>query len=1642
MKSIAYLVKELREKGIQLRVTGENLEISHSSEEIDAHTLSQLKDHKEELLTYLKSFNTNKSFVQIPRVEEAESYPISDAQKRLWVLCQFEESSVAYNIPSQIKLDGSYDLELFKKAIYKVVQRHEILRTVFKEDATGEIRQWIIPFEDLQFEIGYHDFKQGGITEANTFMEKDTLQPFHLDKGPLFRAALLQITRDQYVFYYNMHHIISDGWSMQVLANDVFTFYEKLKEEKEPVLPQLKIQYRDYTVWQLAQLENEESKTHKAYWKDLFRETITPISLPSSKKRPSLKTNTGATLTMLISEDIGKALKTYTQDQGGTIFMGLLAVLKSLLYRYTFQKDLVVGTAIAGREHADLKNQIGFYVNTLALRNVIAPEDSFNTFFRKVKENTLNAYRHQNYPFDRLVEDLDIKRNVSRNPVFDIMMIFQNLSEDIQVPEEESNALNQVVPKGKSAPKFDIDIDFQMLGDQLHFELSYNSDVYEDEMMQSFMNHFRQLLVRVLENPETKIKNVDFLTQEEKAELLFDFNKTKAAYPRYRSIIKMFAEQVHKTPDFIAIITEKQRLTYYELNKISDRYAAYLSKILNVKKGDNVVVLLDHDEHLMPVLLAIKKIGAVYVPVDPKTPKSRVDYIIKDSNSTAFIDGIAVDDMASWNAFENDGFTYNYNEDHDIEFIIYTSGSTGYPKGVLITSSGVNNRLNWMWNKYPFTEGEVCCAKTSISFVDHIWELYGPLLQGIPLVFYKKEQLLDIPSFIKSLYTHQVSRIVLVPSLLKEIISHRELAEESLAQLKIWISSGEVLRKSDVEKFYSVFHSKDVRLINIYGSTEVTADATYYDTYDEYNKYKDFALFEHSAKERIDKLISSHEYSEKIVASTWEELLEDSDFLRVSSESDMTIDAYLDFLHEKIVPNTVNVGATSFVGHMASRIPAIFREINALVVTLNQNQVKIETSMVSTLIERQVIGIFHNLVYQNPPQFYSQYVQSPNNALGVVTNGGTMSNLMALNYALNNALGPKAAFQGVKKEGLVKALDFYGYKGIVLLGSSWCHYSFDKALKFMGLGQDAFVPLDFEGKTDKEIREELNHTITRLQNEKTLVLGIVGIAGATESGNIDPLVILGEKAKEFGIHYHIDAAFGGGFLVEDTLRKKFEGIALAHSVSICAHKQFYMPIGLSVCLFKDPSFANASENNTHYQARKGSYDLGRFTVEGSRNFMSLMLHAAFRVLGKEGFAQVIRHNYTLAQEFARMIEEHQEFELLYRPDLNIVLYRYIPIALRGKRQFTEEELLLLNDLNRKIQKEQFNGGDTFVSYTKIKQAGNHERHLVFRAVFMNPYTNRKDLSSVLEEQRYLAAKIENRPHLPAKLQHFENVSIGKPIENVKVYILDSSLNLLPVGVTGEICISGDCVSAGYLHSISENTGQFIENPFVKGERLFRTGDMGRRLSDGNIEFMGRKDDQIKIRGNRVEPGEIEKCLLEKTEIKQVAVKARTNESQENELVAYIVSEVKENPAALKKLLGKDLPEYMLPAYFVQLDAFPLLVNGKLDKKALPDPDSRSFRAQQEYIPPSTETEEKIVTIWQEVLQIHEPIGVEDDFFELGGHSIKATKVLSKINREFDVEINIKNLFVSPTIKNLASQINFLKQQEKLRSKTTLNEISL
>ncbi len=451
------------------------------------------------------------------------------------------------------------------------------------------------------------------------------------------------------------------------------------------------------------------------------------------------------------------------------------------------------------------------------------------------------------------------------------------------------------------------------------------------------------------------------------------------------------------------------------------------------------------------------------------------------------------------------------------------------------------------------------------------------------------------------------------------------------------------------------------------------------------------------------------------------------------------------FLLDKLVANSVHTASPAFIGHMTSALPYFMLPLSKIMIALNQNLVKTETSKAFTPMERQVLGMIHRLVYQEDGAFYRKWMHDPRYALGAMCSGGTVANLTALWVARNHAFPAEGSFRGLHQEGLFRALKYYGYEGAAIVVSRRGHYSLSKAADVLGLGRESLVAVDTDD-SNRIQTDALRDKCLELQKQKIKVMAICGVAGTTETGNVDPLDAMADIAREFGAHFHVDAAWGGPTLFSRTYRHLLRGIEKADSVTFDAHKQLYVPMGVGLVVFKDPSLASAVEHHAQYIIRKGSRDLGSTTLEGSRPGMSMLIHSGLKILAREGYEILIDQGIEKAATFAEMIEAQTDFELITRPELNILTYRYCPdnvqqaLALADPLQ-AEKLNACLNRITKFIQKTQRERGKAFVSRTRLEPACYYNFPcIVFRVVLANPLTTPKILADILEEQRELSGE--------------------------------------------------------------------------------------------------------------------------------------------------------------------------------------------------------------------------------------------------------------------------------------------------------------
>lgn len=777
----------------------------------------------------------------IERADPRPPYvPLSFSQERLWFIDQLS-GSVNYHVPTVLKLNGKLDKEVLSYAMRQVIDRHEVLRTVIRqEDGTAyqeiqEAAAWQMQEEDGS---RYHDDKEG----LQNHIKKLTDQPFDLSSDFMVRATLIGIQKEEHVLVVTLHHIASDGYSAPIVVRELKELYQARLEERPAQLPVLPIQYADYALWQRTHARGEGWDKKLAYWKEKL-EGVNALQLPTDYPRPPVQSIRGAVSWFELDQSLTDDLKAIGHREGATLFMTLLAAFNVMLYRYSGQQDICVGTPIAGRQHQELEGLIGFFVNTLALRNQLEATQTFNELLGQIRRTTMEAYEYQEVPFEKVVDAVVKERDMSRNPLFQVMLILQNTPQAgaLQLGEVEISA-GEEVAKAHDSTKFELTLIVTERKRGLHIAIEYSRDLFKEESIERMKGHFRELLRSIVTMPGQSIAKLQMLTREEEIQILEEFNHTQAPYPADESLIGLFEKQVLTTPHKVALRLEDGGICYGQLNERSNKLAHYL-KSLAVQEQTLIPICMERSIELVIGILGILKAGAAYVPIDADYPADRIRYIVEDTGAKVVI---ADKRSASYFTLQDDCKVICVDAEEitsqpstklrngfpagNLTCIMYTSGSSGKPKGVKLHNAGIVNRLHWMWSTYPFERDERNAIKTSISFGDHICELFGALNKGIESVIFRKDELFDLDGLLKKLTDEKITRWVLVPSLLRAILNKLRDDGTSLPYLKYWTSSGEKLSLDLVADFYQVFSPSSHKLLNIYGSTEVTADASWYDT--------------------------------------------------------------------------------------------------------------------------------------------------------------------------------------------------------------------------------------------------------------------------------------------------------------------------------------------------------------------------------------------------------------------------------------------------------------------------------------------------------------------------------------------------------------------------------------------------------------------------------------------------------------------------------------------------------------------------------------------------------------------------------------------------------------------------------------------
>ena len=773
--------------------------------------------------------------------EEYESLPLSFAQERIWLIDQLESEQAGYNLPGAVIIKGQLDVSKLEHAFAIIINRHDNLRTIFpSHDGVG--RQVILDAQN--FQLGSVDLTSIKTEKEKHVVAQDICQQeaqstFDLEKGPLFRGKVLKISQQRHILILNMHHIISDGWSIGVLIKELSQIMQSLKLGEVVNLPPLPIQYVDYSIWQRQWLQQGEVlEKQLIYWQEKLSGMAESLNLTTDFPRSNEQNFSGASYSFKFPFELSEKLKQLTEQQGCTLYMTLLAAFKVLLYRYTEQQDICIGSPIANRQYGETEGLIGMFVNTLALRNLIEPEESFISVLANVRNTCLEAYEHQDAPFEKIVERVQPQRNMAISPLFQIMFILQNTP----IENTDSNIQPYLFDIGTS--KFDLSLELTETNGGLTGNINFKTSLFKPNTAQRMIRHFEVLCQSIVTAPEVKIRQLDYLEHSERKLLVETFNLTQEDYSSEECIHDLFIEQVKQHPNHVAVSFENESLSYQQLFEKSNDLALFL-KTKGVQ-GDSLVGLcVERSLDMLIGILGIFQAGGAYVPFDPDYPDERLGYMLENSQpqlvltqskfrsklSTLEITEIELIELDNqWSEIiavaeaTDKSVLLNSATSANLAYVIYTSGSTGKPKGVMVEHRALMNRIEWMQQTYFLTSEDIVLQKTPYSFDVSVWEFVWPLMSGASIVFAKPEGHKDVDYLEKLINQQQVTTLHFVPSMFNSYINN---AQGNCVSVRQVFCSGEALERQLVDTYQEKF--PQAKLHNLYGPTEAAIDVTAYD---------------------------------------------------------------------------------------------------------------------------------------------------------------------------------------------------------------------------------------------------------------------------------------------------------------------------------------------------------------------------------------------------------------------------------------------------------------------------------------------------------------------------------------------------------------------------------------------------------------------------------------------------------------------------------------------------------------------------------------------------------------------------------------------------------------------------------------------
>ena len=774
----------------------------------------------------------------IPRIVNRDSVPLSFAQQRLWFLDQLEPDNPLYNVPTALRLSGKLNVELLRRSLDAIVARHEALRTTFVplDGSPVQVIGACRPVELTVIDLAHGPASERE-AELRLALKEESRRPFDLSADLMLRATLARLDRDEHVLLLVMHHIASDGWSREILFHELAVLYGAFAEGKPDPLPELPIQYADFAVWQRERLQGKILEAQLSYWKQQLS-AVPVLELPTDRPRPPVQTYRGERRSFSLSKALSGELKALSRREGATLFMTLLSAFQTLLYRYTGQEDIVVGSPIAGRTRAEIEELIGLFINTLVLRGDLSGDPKFTELLARVREMALEGYEHQELPFEKLVEELHPERNPSRSPLFQVMFVLQNMP---RTALELAGVTVTPLEVDSGTAKFDLTLSMAEAAGALAATLEYNTDLFDHGAIERMVGHFRILLEGIVANPEQRLSELPILTEAERHQLLVEWNDTKRDYPKDKCVHELFEEQAERTPDAAAVVfpstgsghSEDKQLTYRELNRRANQLAHYLKK-RGVGPEALVGLCVERSLEMVVGLLGILKAGGAYVPLDASSPNKRLAFMLQDAHIAVLltqrrlVEGLS-DEVrhticldTDWQAIarESDANPVSCAKGENLAYVIYTSGSTGTPKGVLVEHRQILNYVKGISDRLHLEPGAVFAMVQPLSVDASQTVIFPALISGGCLHIISEERASDPQALGDYFSRFPIDLLKIAPSHMAAL--QISSCPERLLPRRWLVLGGEASRRDWVENLRPMTRCST---FNHYGPTEATVGA-------------------------------------------------------------------------------------------------------------------------------------------------------------------------------------------------------------------------------------------------------------------------------------------------------------------------------------------------------------------------------------------------------------------------------------------------------------------------------------------------------------------------------------------------------------------------------------------------------------------------------------------------------------------------------------------------------------------------------------------------------------------------------------------------------------------------------------------------